>query len=137
MEDNNPDLKKEVTFDSGNLANTKAKEKREIFVNVGQKKTIKQSAEEFQRKFAAARDRVANQGANANGEIKSKKPIPKKPFVIALIIIILGAGGYLAYPTIKSYFTPTKEKAYKLLQENPRKGVDYYYRLYTKESNEE
>ena len=129
MEDNtNSDAKKDVTFHSDDLSNTKAKEKREVF-NVQQKKTIKQSAEEFQRKFTAAKNRAANPGPDTNGVIKSKKLISKKPFIICFIILALGIGGYFAYPVVRNYFELTPEKANMELEKNPEKFISMYNKL--------
>lgn len=118
------DVKQPVAFHSSNISDTKAREKREVFVKVEEKKTLRQSAEEFQKKFAEAkahaaesRAKIENPGADERGVIRSRQrfSLPWKKIIKTIVIIIivagLGIGGYLAYPAIKERFTPTVEKA--------------------------
>lgn len=131
---------KPVTFHSDNIRDTKAREKREVFVNVEQKKTIKQSAEEFQQKFAAAkahaaesRAKIENPGADASGVIRShtRKPFPVKLALKILIpVLILGGAGlaiYLNWGTIyHEFFEVSEERAHELFAKNPKKAISMY-----------
>ncbi len=103
-------------FHSKDIADTKAKEKRKVFVKVEEKKTLKQSAEEFQKKFAEAkahaaesRAKIENPGVDANGLVTShvKKPIAKI-ILITLIIAAVVAGGIFIYSELTKGGSRTK-----------------------------
>jgi len=132
MEDNNPDLKKEVTFDSGNLANTKAKEKREIFVNVGQKSRFGRFT---------AKNKQENNNTNFNG--KPKKPFPTKKVVKLCIPIIfvlaIGAAIYLNWSTIYyNLFEVSETRSRDFLENDPKKFISVYDAMIKQtEDNEE
>ena len=131
---------KPVTFHSENIRDTKAREKREVFVNIEQKKTIKQSAEEFQRKFAEAkahaaesRAKIENPGADEHGVVAShvRKPFPTKLVLkIGLPILILagiGLAAYLNWPTIyHQFFEVSEAKAQELFATDPQKSIAMY-----------
>lgn len=140
-----------LAFHSDNIHSTKAHEKREVFVKVEEKKTFKQTAEEFQKKFAAAkahaaesRAKIENPGADANGVIRShtRRPFPWKLVVFVVILIALGAGGYFAYksywPTIYSkYFDYSIENAYKLLKTDYARSIKIIEHNISKETDNE
>lgn len=133
-----PAPKKPLAFHSGNIADTKSKTKREVFVNVEQKKTIKQSAAEFQKKFAEAkahaaesRAKIENPGADENGVIRSRIPFvfPWKATIICLVIIGLGIGIYLAYPTIAYHLMPSEQRGFEILLQDKTAGIEYLTKL--------
>ena len=143
---------KPVTFHSENIRDTKAHEKREVFVHVEQKKTIKQSAEEFQKKFAAAkahaaesRAKIENPGADEHGVVASRtrKPFPTKTFLKIFIPVLLLAGaGFAVYhfwPAIHhEFFEVSEARARELFEKNPQKAISMYDTLIEKaKTNEE
>ncbi|MBR3320045.1 hypothetical protein IKG20_01950 [Candidatus Saccharibacteria bacterium] len=127
----------DVEFHSKNIAETKAKKDREVFVNVQEKKTIRQSAEEFQKKFAEAkahasesRAKIENPGADENGVIRTHKQKTNwKPIIAVLIIIIIGITAYYVYPLIDKALTPTFEEAYELIKTDYEKGFNAYQKI--------
>lgn len=138
------------TFHSQNIADTKAREKREVFVHVEEKKTIKQSAEEFQKKFAEARAHAAesrakieNPGADANGIVASREHrfSPAKILKIFILVVILGIIGlvvYLNWDTIyQKFFEASEEKAMSLLADNPEDAGAMFVRIVNKASDPE
>jgi len=139
-----------MEFHSKNIADTKAHEKREVFVNVEQKKTIKQSAEEFQRKFAAAkahaaesRAKIENPGADANGVIRShvRRPFPTKlALKIGIPVLLLAGAGlaiYLNWPAIyHEFFEVSEEKANELLSKNLPKAIEIYDKLLVEQTDQ-
>ena len=141
--------KKPVVFHSGNIADTKAKEKREIFVKVEEKKTLKQSAEEFQKKFAEAkahaaesRAKIENPGADANGVIRSGKSVNinwKLVRKIAIPAVILGGIGlavYLNWGAIyHEFFEVSEERAYELLGSDPERAATMFESIIVNEAD--
>lgn len=141
--------KKPVVFHSSNIADTKAKEKREVFVKVEEKKTLKQSAEEFQRKFAEAkahaaesRAKIENPGVDASGVIRShtRKPFPVKLALKILIpVLILGGAGlavYLNWGTIHhEFFEVSEARAYELLSSNPERAISMFEKVLAEETD--
>lgn len=135
--------KKPLSFHSDNIAGTKAKEKREVFVKVEEKKTLKQSAEEFQKKFAEAKAHIAetrakieNPGADANGVIRSRAAftIPWKTiFKILIPLAILATADYLIYSnwsTINYYlFEVSETRANDFIDKDPERYIKMYGQL--------
>lgn len=141
-----------LAFHSDNIHSTKAHEKREVFVKVEEKKTFKQTAEEFQKKFAAAkahaaesRAKIENPGADASGVIRShtRRPFPVKTVLkIAIPLLILAGAGlaiYLNWPTIyHEFFEVSEEKATKLLlSDKPAEFIKMYDGLLEKATTPE
>ena len=142
---------KPVTFHSENIRDTKAHEKREVFVNVEQKKTIKQSAEEFQKKFAAAkahaaesRAKIENPGADEHGVVASRtrKPFPTKTFLKIFIPVLLLAGaGFAVYhfwPAIHhEFFEVSEARARELIEKDPKRFIEMYDKLIAEAKDED
>lgn len=138
-----PAPKKPLAFHSDNIADTKSKTKREVFVNVEQKKTIKQSAAEFQKKFAEAkthaaesRAKIENPGADENGVIHSRTPFvfPWKAVIKILIpLAILGIAGFFIYQnwsTINYYlFEVSERRANDFIDKDPARYIKMYDQL--------
>lgn len=152
MENNpTPQPKKPVAFHSGDISGTKAHEKREVFVHVEEKKTIKQTAAEFQKKFADAkahaaetRAKIENPGADANGVIRSHghKAFPTKLVLkIAIPIFILAGIGlavYLNWGAIyHEFFEVSTERATDFLDSNPQRFIEMYDQLIAESDSDE
>ena len=132
-----------ITFHSGDISRTKAKEKREIFTKVEEKKTLKQSAEEFQKKFAEAktqaaesRARIENPGADESGMIRSHKRFNinwKLVRRIAIPVVIgagLAAAVYFNWGAINhEFFEVSESRAQEFLPDNPDRFIGMYDEL--------
>ena len=141
----------DVEFHSKNIADTKAKEKREIFVKVEEKKTIKQSAEEFQKKFAEAkahaaesRARIENPGADEKGVIRSHQRLNinwRKVFKVLIPLVIIGGlalAVYLNWGAIHhEFFEVSRERAAELVRSNPGRAISMYDELIKQTTNED
>lgn len=141
----------DLEFHSKNIADTKAKEKREIFVKVEEKKTIKQSAEEFQKKFAEAkahaaesRARIENPGADEHGVIRSRQRFNinwrkvLKIFIPLVIIAGLALAVYLNWGAIHhEFFEVSRERAAELVRSNPGRAISMYDELIKQTTNED
>lgn len=144
-------MSKPVVFHSENIKDTKAHEKREVFVKVEEKKTLKQSAEEFQKKFAEAkahaaesRARIENPGVDENGVVSSraKKPFPTKLVLkIGIPVLILTGVGlaiYLNWGAIHhEFFEVSEARANELLKSNPEKFISIYSQLIEQSTNDD
>lgn len=130
MEGGNTDMpQKPVSFHSDNIGQSKAHEKREVFVNVVEKRSVKQTAEEFQKKFANAKSHAAEsrRKIQANGlipeRIKKKFPL-KKVLLIGIPVLALGIGGFVVYQNwdeiYYKYFEVSREKTVSFLKANDK-----------------
>lgn len=136
-------MSKPVVFHSENIKDTKAHEKREVFVKVEEKKTLKQSAEEFQKKFAEAkahaaesRARIENPGVDENSVVSSrtKKPFPTKLVLkIGIPVLILAGVGlaiYLNWGAIHhEFFEVSEARAYELLPKDPVRAASMFKKV--------
>jgi len=141
-------VKKPLVFHSQNIADTKAKEKREVFTKVEEKKTLKQSAEEFQKKFADAkahaaesRARIENPGADANGVIRSHKrfninwKLVRRITIPVIIIAGLAAAVYFNWGAIHhEFFEVSESRAQEFLPDNPERFIAMYDKLIEQET---
>lgn len=130
-----------ISFNSEKLMNTKAKEKREIFVNVENKKSLKENAEEFQKKFMRLKNR-ANESNKTEVAPKEKKPFPVKKLLKILIplILIIAAGiavyanwDYINY----NLFEVSEKRAKDFIKDNPNRYISIYDSLINKTNNPE
>ncbi len=146
MEGGNSDnSKKPVSFRSENLNQTKAYEKREVFVNVQEKKTAKTLVNDFQKKFAYAKSHTEETKAkiqNPNGEAQQKKPFPtKKVLKISIpiaILLVIGIVVYMNWRTIYSnYFEISKEKALTLLKSGDKSGFEEHFTKLTSKAKDD
>ena len=136
-------VKKPLVFHSQNIADTKAKEKREVFTKVEEKKTFKQSAEEFQKKFAEAkahaaesRARIENPGADANGVIRSHKrfninwKLVRRITIPVIIVAGLAAAVYFNWGAIHhEFFEVSESRAQEFLPDNPERFIAMYDKI--------
>ena len=142
---------KPLVFHSQNIADTKAKEKREVFTKVEEKKTLKQSAEEFQKKFteakahaAESRARIENPGADANGVIRSHTRFDinwKLVRCIAIpVIIIVGIAAAVCFNwgvIYHEFFEVSESRALEFLPDNPERFISMYDNLIEQETDQE
>ena len=130
-----------MSFNSEKLMSTKAKEKREIFVNVENKRTLKENAEEFQKKFMKLKNR-ANETDKTVAAPKEKKPFPVKKFLkIFLPLILLLAAGiaiYVNWDYINyNLFEVSEKRAKDFIKDNPNRYISIYDSLIKKTNDPE
>ena len=121
-----------LTFHSGNIQDTKAKEKRAVFLKVEEESGLKLAAKNFNKKLATGLDNVK---ATLNKPIDRPKDHPQKliskKFIFgALAVVILVAAGGLAYYLIKNpQLTDPSLAAYLKMQEDFDAGYDAFQKL--------
>ena len=119
-----------INFHSNNIASTKAKEKREIFVNVKQERSIENSVKSIQQKYSEIKTTAKNTIETQKKKIDNqKKKKIKKIIIIILAVMLLGGGGYLAYYLIKESQSVSSEKADNYLTTDPDKFISMYEQL--------
>lgn len=140
-----------VVFHSDNIRDTKAREKREVFVKVEEKKTLKQSAAEFQQKFAAAkahaaesRAKIENPGADEHGVIRSAKRINipwRKVVKFAIPVVVLAGIGlavYLNWGAIHhEFFEVSEQRAKEFVESDPQRYIEMYDKLIDEAKSED
>ncbi|MBQ3261051.1 hypothetical protein IJH29_00070 [Candidatus Saccharibacteria bacterium] len=138
-------------FHSDNLSETKAKEKRAVFVNVVETKTKQEQLAEVKAKlktrFTTLKDwltkvltpKNAHLGTVTAGQhITSKPPFPLKRFLIIVIsaatLIVLGI---IFVPKAAKLLEISPENAAKQLYEHPRLGIWLYDQLISRATTSE
>ncbi|MBR3131219.1 hypothetical protein IKG31_01460 [Candidatus Saccharibacteria bacterium] len=138
---NSANVNQSINFHSENIANTKAKEKREIFINVQQERPLERGVKSIQQKYdeirTSARDAIASQKERIV-EVKKRgnNYNIKKIIIIILIITALGAGSYLIYRyLIKDDQPSTYNTVSEYLATDPEKFISTYDQLIDKASS--
>ncbi len=147
MENNNQnfatDVKQPINFRSENIANSKAKEKRDAFVNVQPERTIEKSVESIQQKYDNLKTNTkeaiieSRKETSDNPKKKINVHIIKKIIIYILTFTALSVGGYYVYYLIKDSQTITPLKASSYLKTNPDKFISMYDKMIDENSQAE